>query len=191
MIGYAVKVRRWWAVPVALALVMSVCWMAGASEVPVPTLAAGMGSAQLAYFTPVLIIIAVMYCFERRLSDVEATAVPPVRLLDRGAVVLTAVLAHGAGLVVGMDVARNTVLLLALALIARRLANEATAAGAGLGFLIINILLGRVYSPDGIATHSWWAVALYPSGSVSAWLVSVALFVCALVWAFPRSAAAR
>lgn len=188
---YAIKVRRWWAAPSALVVVMLVCWMAGTSEVPVPTLAGGMGSAQLAYFTPVLVIIAVVYCFERRLGDVEATAVVSVRWLDRGATVFVAVLAQGAGLVVGMDVARNAVLLLALALIVRRLTNEATAAGAALGFLIVNILLGRVYSPDGVASYSWWAVALYPSGSAAAWLFSVALFLCALVWGFPRSPVTR
>lgn len=119
------------------------------SEVPVPSLTSGMGSTQLAYFAPALVVIAVMYCLDRQLYEAETTAVLPVRRFDQGAVILTAVLAHAAGLVVGMDIARNATLLLALALLMLRLANEATAAAAGLMFLVINLILGRTYNPDG------------------------------------------
>ncbi|MFJ4919828.1 hypothetical protein [Streptomyces sp. NPDC088725] len=186
---YAIAVRRWWAIPAALALLVVVCWTMGASEVPVPSLFSGTGSAQLAYFTPVLIVIAVMYCLERQLREAETTAVLPVHRFDQGAVILTAALAHAAGLVVGMDIARNVTLLLALALLTRRLTNEATAAGAGLMLLVINLILGRAYNPDGYATHTWWAIALYPSDSMTAWLVTVAVFALALLSAFSRPSA--
>ncbi|MFD9605133.1 hypothetical protein ACFVRD_45415 [Streptomyces sp. NPDC057908] len=188
---YAITVRRWWSAPAALALLVAVCWTVGASEVPVPSLFGATGSAQLAYFTPVLIVIAVMYCLDRHLHDVETTAVQPVQRFDQGAIILTAALAHAAGLVVGMDIARNVTLLLALGLLTRRLANEATAAGAGMMFLVINLILGRVYNPDGHKAHAWWAVALYPSNSMTAWLVAVALFALALPLAFSRTSATR
>ncbi|MFB6815613.1 hypothetical protein ACFCV8_13835 [Streptomyces sp. NPDC056347] len=188
---YATAVRRWWAGPSALVLLVVVCWSVGASEVPVPSLTGATGSSQLAYFTPVLIVIAVMYCLDRHLGNAEATAVRPIRRFDRSAVVLTAAFAHLAGLVVGMDIARNVTLLLALGLLTRRLANEATAAGVALMFLIINLILGRAYSPDGQRAHTWWAVTLYPSDSVAAWLAAVALFLLSLTLAFPRNAVAR
>ncbi|MFH8474824.1 hypothetical protein [Streptomyces sp. NPDC018000] len=156
-----------------------------------PSLTSGMGSAQLAYFTPVLVAVAVMYCLERRILDVEITAVLPIRRFDQGAVVLTVVLAHLAGLVVGMDIARNVTVLLALGLLTRRLLNEAAAAAAGLMFLVINLILGRAYGPDGHVAHTWWAIALYPSNSMTAWLAAVALFVLALLTAFPRTFVSR
>ncbi|MER5853776.1 hypothetical protein ABT126_44655 [Streptomyces sp. NPDC002012] len=163
----------------------------GGERGPCPKPVWATGSAQLAYFTPVLIVIAVMYCLDRHLHDVETTAVQPVQRFDQGAIILTAALAHAAGLVVGMDIARNVTLLLALGLLTRRLANEATAAGAGMMFLVINLILGRVYNPDGHKAHAWWAVALYPSNSMTAWLVAVALFALALPLAFSRTSATR
>ncbi|MFJ1548541.1 hypothetical protein [Streptomyces sp. NPDC088246] len=104
---------------------------------------------------------------------------------------VTAALAHAAGPVTGIDIARNVTLLLALVLLTRRLANEATAAGAGLMFLIINLILGRACNPDGYAAHAWWAVALCPSDSMTAWLVAVALFLLALLLAFSPTSASR
>ncbi|MFF9013498.1 hypothetical protein ACF09C_11115 [Streptomyces sp. NPDC014870] len=175
-----IVVRRWWIVPSALLLLVLVSGTVGSSEVPVPSLTGGMSGARVAYFTPVVIVVAVMYCLERRLHEAESTAVAPIRRFDQGAVVLTAVLAHGAGLVVGMDVARNITLLLALALVVWRLANEAAAAAAGLLFLILNLMLGRAYDAGGHASHTWWALALYPARSMGAWLVAAALFALAL-----------
>ncbi|MFG2632048.1 hypothetical protein [Streptomyces sp. NPDC048473] len=188
---YAITVRRWWTIPAALALLVLVCWAVGTSTVPVPSLTRGAGGAQLAYFTPLLVVIAVMYCLERQLHEAETTAALPVRRFDQGAVILTAVFAHAAGLMVGMDIARNVTILLGIALLARRLANEATAAGAGLMFLIINIVLGRVIGPNGHSTHAWWAIVLYPSGNMPAWLVAVALFALALPLSFSRTLASR
>ncbi|MFE4061835.1 hypothetical protein ACFXP3_37065 [Streptomyces sp. NPDC059096] len=181
---YALAVRRWWAVPAALALLIVVCWTVGASEIPVPSLTGSAGGAQLAYFTPVLIVLAVMYCLDRHLHAAETTAVLPVHRFDQGAVVLTVLLAHAVGPVVGMDIARNITLLLALALLIRRVANEATATATGLMFLIVNLILGRAYDPSGHTTHRWWAVALHPSGSVAAWLTAIALLALALPQAF-------
>lgn len=177
---YAIAVRRWWAIPLALALLTLVWGTVGTSKVPVPTVTGGMAGAQVAYFTPVLIVAAAMYCLERRLREAESTAVIPIRRLDRGALVLAVALAHVAGLVVGMDVARNITFLLALGLLTRRLANEATAVAAGLLFLILNLILGRAYDPTGHAAHTWWALALYPAESVTAWLVAAVLFALAL-----------
>ncbi|MGY3337710.1 hypothetical protein ACVW0K_003809 [Streptomyces filamentosus] len=177
---YAILVRRWWAVLLALVFLVMTSGTVGASEVPVPSLTGGTAGARVVYFTPVVIVIAVVYCLERRLPSVESTAVVPVHRLDQGAVILTAVLAQAVGLFVGLDVARNITLLLALALLTRRLANEATAALAGLLFLILNLMLGRVYDADGHTAHTWWALALYPAASMTAWVISTALFVLAL-----------
>ncbi|MYW10114.1 hypothetical protein GT034_17410 [Streptomyces sp. SID2563] len=191
MTRYAVIVRRWWTVPAALVVVITVCLVVGANEIPVPTLSGGMGSAQLAYFTPVLLVVALMYCLDRRLPDVEAVAVLSVKRLDEYAVVITVLLAHAAGSAVGLNFARNVMLVLALALLTRRVANEAAAAGVSLLFLIANVLLGRGLDPDGQVTHTWWAVSLYPAGSRTAWLVSCALFLLSLPLAFSKTAARR
>ncbi|MER5964831.1 hypothetical protein [Streptomyces sp. NPDC002057] len=177
---YAIAVRRWWTVPLAAVALVLVCGSVGTSEIPVPSLVGGMSGARLAYFTPVLIVVVVLYCLERRLHAAESTAVAPIGRYDRGALVLTVVLAHAAGLMVGMDVARNVTFLLALALLVRRLANEATAATAGLLFLILNLILGRTYQPGGHSSHTWWALALYPAGSMAAWMVTGVLFAFAL-----------
>ncbi|MEU1489893.1 hypothetical protein ABZ456_06510 [Streptomyces sp. NPDC005776] len=178
---YLIRVRRWWIVPLALALLVLACWTVGSSEVPVPNLLGGMAGARLDYFSPLLVIVAGMYCMERRLNEAEVTAVSPIRQYDRSAAVLTVILAHFAGLMVGMDIARNVTLLLALALCARRVANEAVAATVGLMFLIINLILGRAVQPNGHTSQSWWALALYPAGSAAAWLLTIALFALSLM----------
>ncbi|MEV7858364.1 hypothetical protein AB0O86_05855 [Streptomyces hirsutus] len=183
---YATKVRQWLAAPAALGLLVAVCLLAGKSEVPVPSITSGMGNAQLAFFTPVLAIVAVMYCLDRRLGQAETTAVQPVSTLDRGMVTATAALAHLAGLLVGMDIARNTVLLLAVALLIRRLINEAAATAAGLMLLVLNLVAGRAYDPDGLVSHTWWAIALYPADNFSAWLATAAAFALALPLGIPR-----
>ncbi|MEV6593485.1 hypothetical protein [Streptomyces acidicola] len=177
---YIITVRQWLAVPAALALLMAVCLLVGESEVPVPSITSGLGGAQLAFFTPILIVIAVMYCLDRNLGQAETTAVLSIGTLDQGIVAVTAGLAHLAGLLVGMDIARNIVLLLAVALLVRRLINEAAATVAGLMVLILNLVAGRAYNPYGFVGHTWWAIALYPADSVTAWLITTLVFALAL-----------
>ncbi|MFF5333667.1 hypothetical protein [Streptomyces sp. NPDC013181] len=191
MTRYAITVRQWWTVPAALLLINVICLAVGASEIPVPSLSGGMGSAQLAFFTPVLVIVALMYCLDRRLPDAEAVAVISVRRLDKCAVILATLLAHAAGAMVGMDFARNTMLVLALALLTRRVANEAAAAGASLLLLIANVLLGRSLDPAGHAAYTWWAVALYPAGSLLAWFVAAAALLLALLLGFSETTQRR
>ncbi|WP_327176596.1 hypothetical protein OG599_15665 [Streptomyces sp. NBC_01335] len=188
---HALAVRQWWAVPVALALLVLVCKAAGTVEVPVPSLTNSLNGAPLAHFTPLLAVIAVMYCVERRLADAESTAVVPVRLLDQGAVLLTGALALAAGASAGMAVARNVLVLLALALLVRRAANEAAGTAVALLYLVVDLALGRTRTPDGLDAHTWWAVTLYPSSSAAAWTVCVAALLLALTVAFPRYASGR
>ncbi|MFJ8619003.1 hypothetical protein ACIRD4_24545 [Streptomyces clavifer] len=171
---YAITVRRWWAVLLAIIALIAVCWSLGATEVPVPSLIGGMTGARLAYFTPLFVVVATLYCLERRLPHVENAAVVGITRLDLSVVLLVVLGAHAAGLIVGMDIARNITLLLSLALLIRRLTNEAAAATAGLMCLIASLMLGRTYQPGGEAGYAWWALPLYPADSIAAWLAATA-----------------
>ncbi|MGW2842614.1 hypothetical protein ACWCWD_33100 [Streptomyces sp. NPDC001493] len=188
---HTLAVRQWWVLPVALALLVLVCKTAGTVEVPVPSLTDGLNGAPLAHFTPLLAVIAVMYCLERRLAEPEITAVVPVRLLDQAAVLLTGALALAAGASAGMTTARNVLVLLALALLARRAANEAAGTAVALLYLVVDLALGRTRTPDGLDAHTWWALTLYPASSPGAWAVCTAALLLALTVAFPRYASGR
>ncbi|MFF9866010.1 hypothetical protein ACF1G0_11375 [Streptomyces sp. NPDC013953] len=173
---YMLSVRRWWAVVPSLGLLVSFATSLGELGVPVPSLLTGFTTAPAKYFSPVLVVGATMYVLDRRLADAEATAVTRVRRLDLGGLIVTVLAAHAAGSAAGWEVSRNTMLLLGLALVVRRYANEAAATASALGFLILAILAGRGTGPDGHAVHAWWAIPLYPSVSLSAWLVAAAVF---------------
>ncbi|MFE3994684.1 hypothetical protein ACFXPW_23735 [Streptomyces goshikiensis] len=187
---YVLSVRRWWVmVPAVLALILST-WLIGASPVPVPSLLGGGGMAQVKHFVPVIMSVAVMYCLDRRLQEAELTAVVPVRRLDRAAASAGAVLLLAATPVVGLDVARNTLLILALALVVRRTANEATAVAAGLLYIIANVMLGQPPDPLGYRIGSWWALPLYPADNMPALVIVVVLFAAAITWGLaPRARA--
>ncbi|MFI5619502.1 hypothetical protein [Streptomyces sp. NPDC051567] len=147
--------------------------------------------AQIKHFVPVIVSVAVMYCLDRRLLEAELTAVVPVRRLDRAAVSAGAALLLAATPAVGLDVARNTLLVLALALVVHRVANEATAVAAGLLYIIANVMLGQPPDPLGYRIGSWWALPLYPAGSIPALVLVVALFACALAWGLAPRARTR
>ncbi|MFI8102759.1 hypothetical protein [Streptomyces sp. NPDC086023] len=174
-------VRRWWAVPLAVGLLCALCWAAGGTEVPVPTLLGGMAGTRVAYFAPLIVVVTVLYCLERRVGAAEGTAVVPVRRLDHGALLATLVLVHLAGLAVGMDVPRNLMMLLALALVVRHYANEAAAGGACLALLLTTAVIGRVHDGTGYASARWWALPLHPAGSVATWLAALLLLSGALL----------
>ncbi|MEV4968627.1 hypothetical protein AB0886_24590 [Streptomyces sp. NPDC024062] len=173
--------RRWWITLLAISLLGLVCWSLGGTEIPVPGFIGGMVSMRVKYFAPLLVVVAVLYCLERRLQAQESTAVVRLRGWDLAVVSLTAVLGHLLGLFVGMDIARNLMLLLAFALVIRQLSNEAAAGGACLLLLLATASLGRSYEPSGHLTGQWWAIPLYPSESLRAWVVAVALFGCGLL----------
>ncbi|TRV80104.1 hypothetical protein FKN01_07820 [Streptomyces sp. 130] len=174
-------VRRWWTVLVATALLGLVSWSLGGTEIPVPGFIGGMVSMRVEYFAPLLVIVAVLYCLERRLEAPESTAAVRLRRWDLAAVSLTAFLGHVLGLFVGMDIPRNLMLLLALALLVRQFSNEAAAGGACLLFLLATATLGRYHRPSGQPTGQWWALPLYPPGSLTAWAVTLAIFGCGLL----------
>ncbi|MFJ7498031.1 hypothetical protein ACIQZB_44610 [Streptomyces sp. NPDC097727] len=173
---YFSVVRRWWTVPAALALLTLVCWGLGATEVPVPGFIGGMVSMRVRYFTPLLVIGAVLYCLERRLEAPENTAVVRVKRWDLAVVTATAALCHLLGLIVGMDIPRNLMVLLAVALIVRQLSNEAAAGATCLLLLLVSATLGRAYQPTGQPTAQWWALTLYPPENLSAWVAAAILF---------------
>lgn len=188
---YFSVVRRWWAVPAALVLLTLVCWVLGGTEVPVPGFLGGMVSMRIQYFTPLLVIGAVLYCLDRRLNAPENTAVVRVKRWDLAAVTTAVALCHLLGLVVGMDIPRNLMVLLAVALIVRRLSNEAAAGAACLLLLLASASLGRVYQPSGQPTGQWWALTLYPSENLSAWTAAAVLFGLGLLASGPRLPATR
>ncbi|WP_406151470.1 hypothetical protein [Streptomyces sp. NBC_01012] len=162
--------------PAALALLTLVCWTLGGTEVPVPSFLGGMVGTRVEYFTPILVIGAVLYCVDRCLSAPEATAVVRVRRWDLTVVTAAVAVCHLLGLVVGMDIPRNLMVLLAVALIVRRLSNEAAAGAACLLLLLVSASLGRAYQPSGQPVGRWWALTLYPPESLSAWTAAVVLF---------------
>ncbi|MEU0127180.1 hypothetical protein [Streptomyces sp. NPDC006289] len=188
---YFSVVRRWWAVPAALVLLTLVCWVLGGTEVPVPGFLGGMVSMRVQYFTPLLVIAAVLYCLDRRLHAPENTAVVRVERWDLTAVTTAVALCHLLGLVLGMDIPRNLMVLLAVALIVRRLGNEAAAGAACLLLLVAGASLGRAYQPSGQPTGQWWALTLYPSESLSAWAAAAVLFGLGLLASGRRLSSAR
>ncbi|WP_329043538.1 hypothetical protein OHT61_32405 (plasmid) [Streptomyces sp. NBC_00178] len=188
---YFSVVRRWWSVPAALVLLTLVCWVLGGTEVPVPGFLGGMVSMRLQYFTPILVIGAILYCLDRRLNAPEITAVVRVGRWDLTVITTAVVLAHLLGLIVGMDIPRNLMVLIAVALTVRRLSNEAAAGAVCLLLLLASASLGRAYQPSGQPTGQWWALTLYPADSPSAWAVAAVLFGLSLLASGKRLSPAR
>ncbi|MFJ9794948.1 hypothetical protein [Streptomyces sp. NPDC101145] len=162
---HLLAVRRWWVAAVGLAAAAAA---AGTGDllVPVPTLTGGMSSAPARYFSPVLLIGALMYVWDRRLHAAEATAVRHPRRTDH-VLLLTALAA--CLLVTGGQEARNAALLCGVALIVHRLANAAAATLSTLAVLILARVAGRGIGMHGEPTHTWWAVPLHPADSPAAW----------------------
>ncbi|CAL9420379.1 hypothetical protein [Streptomyces sp. enrichment culture] len=162
---HLLTVRRWWAAAAGLAAT-AVAAGAGDLLVPVPTLTGGMTGAPARYFSPVLLIGALMYVWDRRLHAAEATTVRHPRRTDH--VLLLATLAAG-WLVTDGQEARNAALLCGVALVVHRLANAAAATLSTLAVLILARVAGRGIGMDGEPTHTWWAVPLHPADSPAAW----------------------
>ncbi|MFI6524788.1 hypothetical protein [Streptomyces uncialis] len=177
---YFSVVRRWWVAPAALALTVLVCWTTGGTELPVPAFLGGTGGVQLRYFAPLLVVAGVLYCLDRRLGEMEDTAVAPVILRDHATVTGTVVLAHAVGPWVGMDVPRNVMLLLAVALAARRFMNTAAAGSVCMGALAVTVVMGRGQGASGQVVFQEWALVIHPSDSEAAWVAAVILFTLAL-----------
>lgn len=188
---YLSVVRRWWSVPAALVLLTLVCWLLGGTEVPVPGFLGGMVSMRLQYFTPILVIGAILYCLDRRLNAPEITAVVRIRCWDLTVITTAVVVAHLLGLIVGMDIPRNLMVLIAVALIVRRLSNEAAAGAVCLLLLLASASLGRAYQPSGQPTGEWWALTLYPADNPSAWAAAAVLFGLSLLASGQRLTPAR
>lgn len=177
---YFSVVRRWWVTPAALALTVLVCWTTGRTELPVPSFLGASGGVQLRYVAPLLVVTAVLYCLDRRLCDVENTAVAPVILRDHATVTAVVVLAHAVGPWVGMDVPRNVMLLLAVALAARRFTNTAAAGSVCLGALAVTLTMGRAQGPSGQVMFREWALVIHPADSMLAWMAAAVFLVLAL-----------
>ncbi|MGW7104005.1 hypothetical protein [Streptomyces sp. NPDC054838] len=184
---YLTAARRWWTVPVAAGLLVLGCWAVGGTELPLPSFMGGMTATRVRYFTPLLVVTAVLYCLERRLTAAERTAVVPVSRLDRAALLSTVALVHLLSPVAGLDTARNVMLLLGVVLVLRRFANEAAAGGGCLALLVATAVLGHAPQPTGAPTAQWWALPLHPSASLPAWAASAALLTAALFTTKERS----
>ncbi|MDQ0986001.1 hypothetical protein [Streptomyces sp. V2I9] len=173
---YFSVVRRWWTVSLALLLLAVICWILGGTEIPVPAFLGGMVSTRVQYFTPLIVIGTVLYCLERRLDAPERTAVVRVDRWDLVAITAAVTVSHLLGFILGMDIPRNLMLLIAVALVVRRVSNEAAAGGICLLLLLISASLGRAFHPSGKPAAEWWALTLYPSGSMPAWIAALVLF---------------
>lgn len=184
---YLTPVRRWWVALAMLVLLCFVCLRVGSVEVPLPTILSGVGGVPVRYFSPLLLVIAVMYCCERRIAAVERTAVARIKVWDRLAITILVVALHLLGPLIGMEVGRNTMALLAIALVVRELSNEA-AAGAVCLILLLGVAnAGRSFDPDGPVAARWWALPLQPPDSAIAWSVAFVLYLASL----PLSAMAK
>ncbi|MEV3870026.1 hypothetical protein [Streptomyces sp. NPDC049906] len=176
---YFSVVRRWWIAPAALTLTLLVCWTSGGTELPVPSVLGTSGGVRLRYFAPLLVVMAVLFCLDRRLGEVEDTAVAPVVLRDHATVTGLVVLAHAVGPWVGMDVPRNVMLLLAVALAARRFVNTAAAGAVCLVVLAVTLTTGRAQGATGHVVAREWALVIQPAGNTGAWVASAVLFALA------------
>ncbi|GAA3753240.1 hypothetical protein [Streptomyces tremellae] len=177
---YMATVRRWWVVPVAIVLLILACQGADETAVPLPDLGGHFSGIATRYFTPLLVVLPMLYCLERRLVAAEVTAAVPVSRWDGFVIVASAALGAVAGLLVGFDITRNLMLLLAVALMARRFGNEAAAGGICLLIMLVTASFGRAYGTVGHAVPRWWAVPLYPAASLVSWVVTLALFALGL-----------
>ncbi|MEU2739954.1 hypothetical protein ABZ656_32495 [Streptomyces sp. NPDC007095] len=173
---YVTAVRKWWTAAAAIILMAVVCQLSGKSSIELPALS-GSGVTPLAYFTPLLVSSAVLYCLNRRVDHIERTAVVPVAVIDAACVASVFVLCLAAGFVTGFDTARNVLLLICIGLLIAQVGNTASGIATGMMLLIASIVAGR--GPAG--SHAWWAVVLYPSSSVPAWsLTAVVLAVAGI-----------
>lgn len=167
---YATAVRKWWTVAAAIVLMAVVCQLSGTSSIELPAFN-GSGVTPLAYFTPLLVSSAVLYCLNRRADHIERTAVVAVAAIDAAFVASVFVLCLAAGFVTGFDTARNVLLLTCIGLLIAQVGNSASGIAAGMMLLIASIVAGR--GPAG--SHAWWAVVLYPSNSIPAWSLTAVL----------------
>ncbi|WP_158677775.1 hypothetical protein [Streptomyces sp. SPB074] len=147
-----------------------VCQLSGTSSVDLPALN-GSGVTPLAYFTPLLVSSTVLYCLNRRADHIERTAAVAVAVIDAVFIASVFVLCLVAGFVTGFDNARNVLLLTCIGLLVAHVGNSASGISVSMMLLIASIVAGR--GPAG--SHAWWAVVLYPSGSVPAWSLTAIL----------------
>ncbi|MGQ4400111.1 hypothetical protein ACN6K4_006286 [Streptomyces hayashii] len=171
---YVTAVRKWWTAAGAIILMAVVCQLSGTSSIELPALN-GSGVAPFAYFTPLLVSSAVLYCLNRRADHIERTAAVPVVVIDAAFVASAFALCLAAGYITGFDTARNVMLLTCVGLLIAQVGNTASGIAAGMMLLIASIVAGR--GPAG--SHAWWAVVLYPSNSIPAWALTTVLLAAA------------
>ncbi|MFD8614724.1 hypothetical protein [Streptomyces sp. NPDC059631] len=171
---YVTAVRKWWTAAAAIMLMAVICQLSGTSSIELPALN-GSGVTPLAYFTPLLVSSAILYCLNRRADHIERTAVVSVAMIDAAFMASVFALCLAAGFVTGFDTARNVLLLTCIGLLIAKVGNSASGIATGMMLLIASIVAGR--GPAG--SHAWWAVILYPSDSVPAWSLTAILLAAA------------
>ncbi|MCW5253693.1 hypothetical protein [Streptomyces sp. SHP 1-2] len=166
--------RKWWTTAVAVIFMAVVCQLSGKSSIELPALN-GSGVTPLAYFTPLLVSSAVLYCLNRRADHIERTAAVAVAVIDAAFVAFVFALCLTAGFVTGFDTARNVILLTCIGILIAQVGNSASGIATSMMLLIAGVVAGR--GPAG--SHAWWAVVLYPSSSVPAWSLTAVLLAAA------------
>ncbi|MBU7600741.1 hypothetical protein JGS22_024715 [Streptomyces sp. P38-E01] len=163
-------VRRPWVVLAALVAYVALLLFVRDDVVNVPSITMrGSAGIKLMNFLPMIPLLGLLYCLERRLGHAEATAVRPVVAADRALVVATGGAAVMVGLVFnwayGMDnavaAARNVILLVGLALLVRAWYGAHAAAAASVGALFLTVVTG-LQAPQ---KPYPWAVLLEPAST--------------------------
>ncbi|MFE1149867.1 hypothetical protein ACFW42_22490 [Streptomyces albidoflavus] len=176
----------WWkvrALPVAVAglvLFAALAALVGSAYAELPSLY-GATAQPLLLFAPLVLTLALSHCLHRRLPSAEATGVRAGAWWDRVLALAVAGLGGGAVLLLpfasgGQDqaaVGRNTLFLVGLLLVARRVAGELAGAVAPVAWVLAMTLVG---SPGPGRTYVW-AVVLLPGGHQGALAVSAGLLL--------------
>ncbi|WP_436737931.1 hypothetical protein [Streptomyces sp. BBFR102] len=189
----------WWKVralpvpAVGLVLFAVLAAVVGNASAELPSLY-GATAQPLLLFAPLVLTLALSHCLHRRLPSAEATGVRAGAWWDR--VLALSVAGLGCGAVVLLPVAsggpdqdaagRNTLFLVGLLLVVRRVAGELAGAVAPVAWVLAMTLIGSA----GPGRTYVWSVVLLPGGHRGALVVSVGLLLVGIA-VLPRGAPNR
>lgn len=181
-----VAVRRPWIVLLGVVLYVLALVVVREGVVHAPSITVlGTAPMKLMNFVPLIVCLALVLCLDRRLGPAELTGVRRVDLADRALVVGAVAALLSVGLVLHTQLsmpsataaARNSMLLIGLALLVRARFGGTVAVSAATGWLFVN-LVGGLRGPQDPYP---WAVLLEGWNHPWAAAVCVVIFVLGLV----------